>query len=530
MAHHGRVVVGKAYADWVSRSPELKGASQFIHDPPSLYAAGIEPVYVPTRLPPRGGSYQPGRTMRIKNSVDVKMTADCIETAHSFPNINTFVLVSGDSDFIHVINSLRAVGKRVLVVGVSWATSRRMADHVDGLIFYDSDVDPITTPEPIYRSRTAAPAPLSNPGRHQLPEVIRAIEDLIRAERAAGHTLLLTSLKQRLMRRIPGFDERKLGFSGFKKLMLRVAEEGNIKIRSIDLVDWILMANEPDPAPQAHDDDAADLPDADYRSSDDDTSDAAPPADAADAADGAADADADALPPFSRAAPPPALETEPPPPRSARRTAPDASAARSALDAAFQELDTMPSDDAPGALERVADLIVMGHTLEERDGANAVMFNALCNEVSQALTAAIAAADPAVTPQWGEHSSKTYITRLVRSLTANAVFQYRTISVRDAETNRLRRRRVFGLNRQHPLANAALAARLGPAYAAPANTPADSANPANASAPASGNGRANPDAIPTNDAVAAPPLDSHHSAEADRPETADEAEAAAIMS
>ena len=42
------------------------------------------------------------------------MTADCIDTAHNFPNINTFVLVSGDSDFIHVINSLRAVGKRVL--------------------------------------------------------------------------------------------------------------------------------------------------------------------------------------------------------------------------------------------------------------------------------------------------------------------------------------------------------------------------------------------------------------------------------
>ena len=527
VAHHGRVVVGKAYADWVSRSPELKGASQFILDPPSLYAAGIEPVYVPTRLPPRGGSYQPGRTMRIKNSVDVKMTADCIETAHSFPNINTFVLVSGDSDFIHVINSLRAVGKRVLVVGVSWATSRRMADHVDGLIFYDSDVDPITAPEPTYRSRSVAPAPLTNPGRHQLPEVIRAIEDVIRAERAAGHTLLLTSLKQRLMRRIPGFDERKLGFSGFKKLMLRVADEGNIKIRSVDLVDWILMADEPDPAPQAQDDDAADLPEADsgadFRNADPDASDD-------DTAADAAPIPVDSAPP---PAPTPALAPEPeppaPPPRSARRVAPDASAVRSALDAAFRELEPTTSDDAPGALERAADLVVMGHTLEERDGADAVMFNALCNEVSQALSAAIAAADPAVTPQWGEHSSKTYITRLVRSLTASGVFQYRTISVRDAETNRLRRRRVFGLNRQHPLTDAALAARLGPAYAA---TAAATPPPTAPATPASGNGLANPDADagPTNDAVATPPLDSHHSAEADRPETADEAEAAAIMS
>ena len=519
VAHHGRVVVGKAYADWVSRSPELKGASQFILDPPSLYAAGIEPVYVPTRLPPRGGGYQPGRTMRIKNSVDVKMTADCIETAHSFPNINTFVLVSGDSDFIHVINSLRAVGKKVLVVGVSWATSRRMADHVDGLIFYDSDVDPITAPEPTYRShsRSAPPPPLANPGRHQLPEVIRAIEDVIRAERAAGHTLLLTSLKQRLVRRIAGFDERKLGFSGFKKLMLRVAEEGNIKIRSVDLVDWVLMANEPDPTPQAQDDDDApvDLSDADavaFRSDDDDDDDAA--------ADTVAAAD-DAPPPRVAA---PASDTrpapEPPPRRTAATPVPGDVAAVVALNAAFRELELSPDDRDAAAQARVADLIVMGHTLAERDGPDAVMFNALCNEVSEALTAAIAAEDPAVAPQWGDHSSKTYVTRLVRSLTANSVFQYRTISVRDAATNRLRRRRVFGLNHQHPVTGAALAVRLGLDYAGPSND-ADSADSADA-------GNAN--AIPNHDAVATPPLDSHHSAEADHPETADAAEAAAIMS
>ena len=54
VSNYGRVVVAKAYADWVTRSPELRGASQFTIDPPALYAAGIEPVYVPTRLPPSG--------------------------------------------------------------------------------------------------------------------------------------------------------------------------------------------------------------------------------------------------------------------------------------------------------------------------------------------------------------------------------------------------------------------------------------------------------------------------------------------
>lgn len=506
-------MVGKAYADWVTRAPELKGASQFIQDPPSLYAAGIEPVYVPTRLPP-GGSYGSGRTIAVKNSVDVKMTADCIDTAHNFPNINTFVLVSGDSDFIHVINSLRAVGKRVLVVGVSWATSRRMADHVDGLIFYDSDVDPIDV-EPIshrgpyQRNRQPAPAQLSNPGRHQLPEVIRAIEDVIRTERAAGHTLLLTSLKQRLVRRIAGFDERKLGYSGFKKLMLRVAEEGNIKIRSVDLVDWILMADEPDPVPEIRveddhpedfvDDSAAqddgdetrgevNIPDAEYTDSEP----------FADDESGSADEDV---------APEPSGETvdEPDQPAPAPRV--PAIDYSDALAEAASALDLPEAKDADGNTNRIADLIAMGHTLEERDGPDHVMFNALCSEISEALAAGIEVEDRHIVSHWGENNSRAYVIRLIRSLASNDVFQYRNVSVRDLETNRLRRRRVFGLNREHPVVGVALAVRLGLPY-----EPAASAK------------------VGINDALATPALEEHGSAEAAHAESAEDAEAAVIFS
>ena len=58
VSNQGRVVVAKAYADWVTRAPELRGASQFFNDPPSLYAAGIEPVFVPTRIPLHPGLYR----------------------------------------------------------------------------------------------------------------------------------------------------------------------------------------------------------------------------------------------------------------------------------------------------------------------------------------------------------------------------------------------------------------------------------------------------------------------------------------
>ena len=514
VSNHGRVVVGKAYADWVSRAPELKGASQFILDPPSLYAAGIEPVYVPTRLPLRG-SYQSGRTVSVKNSVDVKMTADCIDTAHNFPNINTFVLVSGDSDFIHVINSLRAVGKRVLVVGVSWATSRRMADHVDGLIFYDADVDPIDNdePEPGFhrsqgqRGRQHQPAALANPGRHQLPEVIRAIEDVIRTERAAGHTLLLTSLKQRLVRRIAGFDERKLGFSGFKKLMLRVAEEGNIKIRSVDLVDWILMADEPDPEPVSSDDDdleAADTFDEADRAEDFDD------LEASDRDDGFDSSETDAEPERTR----PGrrrytrVRTEAPDPEPDEPADAGQNEAQQSLITAIRDMDLPASEDPEGDAARIADLVAMSHYLEERDGPDAVMFQALCNEISEALTAGIGAEDATICKHWGDSPdlvARNLITRYIRTLMSNGMFQYRNINIRDPETNRARRRRVFGLNREHPVVGCALAMRLGESYEPPAY-----------------------DGGSSNDAIAAPPVDDPGSAEADRPATADEAEVVAI--
>ena len=247
VSNQGRMVVAKAYADWVTRAPELRGASQFIIDPPSLYAAGIEPVFVPTRIPSTQASSANGmRTYRVKNSVDVKMTADCIECAHSYPNIGTFVLVSGDSDFLHVVNALRTMGKRVVIIGVSWSTSRRLADQVDSLLLYDKDVDPLA-PQPAVLPQHAVAQREAPADAPELAEVIKSIEDIIRDERAAGGNPLLTSIKQRLMRRYPSFDEKKLGFSGFKKLMARAAEDGNIKLIHAGLVDWAIMADEETP-------------------------------------------------------------------------------------------------------------------------------------------------------------------------------------------------------------------------------------------------------------------------------------------
>jgi len=442
------VVVAKAYADWVTRSPELRGASQFINDPPALYAAGIEPVYVPTRLP-HSSTPDSQRTLRVKNSVDVKMTADCIECAHSHPNINTYVLVSGDSDFIHVINALRSMGKRAVIIGVSWSTSRRLADQVDGLILYDTDVDPETPPEPAPPPPTATGRPSSRgstANRQQLSDVIRVIEDIVRTERQAGRTPLLTSLKQRLMRRMPGFDEKKLGFSGFKKLMLRACEDGNIKLATVGLVDWVIMADEIIPQESSGETagvvegTAVEIAVSEEEVKATETTQAVPELVLA-AVTSNGDEPGAELPAARviRAAPRVNLEL----------------ALTESL--AKLKLPEGPDDGLNG--RRVTDLIVMADTLEHRDGVDQVAFNLLVSEVCQALSQGLEAQNEEITPRWGQAFSRNYVTRMVRGLKEGDIFRQEWRTVLDQESGKKRRRSTFNLNQEHDLVRAVLASQ-----------------------------------------------------------------------
>ena len=485
VANHGRVVVAKAYADWVTRSPELRGASQFINDPPALYAAGIEPVYVPTRLPLGAGLNS--RTTRVKNSVDVKMTADCIECAHSYPNIGMYVLVSGDSDFIHVINSLRAIGKQVIIIGVSWSTSRRLADQVDGLILYDADVDTETPHErtPVNGGRTPT-ARTGSANRQQLSDVMRVIEEIVRAERQAGRTPLLTSLKQRIMRRVPGFDEKKLGFSGFKKLLLRTAEEGNIKLVTVGLVDWVIMADEPDPeeamAESQASSGAIESVAADEEVIPEIESETGPETPRPDYGAGAV---TDSSEMISREDGPPIAEAGTPEPSDslseatqeeteAREDAEESEERQEETPAVSPELEKaleeilsqleLPKGPGDGQdARRITDLVIMADTLEHRDEVSHVAFNFLLGEICDALQQGLEAEHPEITGRWGGRIySRNYVTRLLRSLGEKDVFVRDWHQAKSEETGRNRRFRTFTLNRVHPLVKEALVSQWGP--------------------------------------------------------------------
>jgi len=519
VSNHGRVVVAKAYADWVTRAPELRGASQFINDPPALYAAGIEPVYVPTRLALGSNS---ARTTRVKNSVDVKMTADCIEIAHSYPNIGTYVLVSGDSDFIHVINALRTMGKRVIIIGVSWATSRRFADTVDALILYDQDIDTVVQAEPVSASDARVPpepAPAGGvrgpvrqsapAGKQDLAAIISAIEDIIRTERQAGGTPLLTSIKQRLLRRYPDFDEKKVGFSGFKKLMSRVAQEGNIRLITAGLVDWAIMADEETPSDadgatsdssQSAADDSEEERPAEVRRSRfpfgrrrnadrQEQAIAESPEEPAEDVSTEQPADspslaAESVDEFPDDAPQDVPEDGSPEsigdfvspedgsPESIGEFVSDDAAAvpqttqvnglAAILAETLPQLNLPPSQ--PDGLDgrRVADIIIMADTLEHQEEVSHVAFNFLVGEVCQALDEGLKAEHLEITQRWGQDFSRTYVTKMVRSLGNADLFTKGWHTATDKESGRSRRLRTFYLNRTHPLVEKVLQDRWAP--------------------------------------------------------------------
>lgn len=119
----GRVVIARAYADWRRHAPTV---SSILHN------HDIDPVFVP--------SYQYGRTGSshgsIKNSVDMHLCVDAMRVLYRYPHLNTFVLISGDRDFIPLVRALRMEGKVVIGIGVADTTSNYLGRAVDHFVFY----------------------------------------------------------------------------------------------------------------------------------------------------------------------------------------------------------------------------------------------------------------------------------------------------------------------------------------------------------------------------------------------------------
>lgn len=216
IGQRGRVVIARAYADWQQRVNAF--------DPPNLYAAGIEPVYVPVRM-------QSGKI--VKNSADVKLAVDCIGLLNTAPHIKTFFLVSGDSDLLHLVTSLRSHGKTVVVIALSHTLAQVLADNLDELLIYDVDIDPVRTAEPAPNGRK--PKPVSDV---QVDEGFQALTDLLR-NRSNRVGSLFSWIGIQLGRR--GVDFRALGFERFKDFMQEAEKRGHVRLITRGLQDWAYL-------------------------------------------------------------------------------------------------------------------------------------------------------------------------------------------------------------------------------------------------------------------------------------------------
>jgi uncharacterized protein (TIGR00288 family) len=194
----GSIVVKKAYCDW-QRYKEFKAG---------MHGASFELIEIPHVR-------QSG-----KNSADIRMVVDALDLCYTKGHVDTFVIISGDSDFSPLVSKLRENAKVVIGVGVKNSTSDLLIANCDEFIFYDDLVREEDTKRRAAKKRKdSAPAAASGDKQQEAFDlVIETLQALI-AERGEGERIWGSMIKQALKRRNPGFNESYYGFKAFSDLL-----------------------------------------------------------------------------------------------------------------------------------------------------------------------------------------------------------------------------------------------------------------------------------------------------------------------
>jgi uncharacterized protein (TIGR00288 family) len=210
----GSIVVKKAYCDW-ERYKEFKS---------SMHQAGFELIEIP-HVKVSG-----------KNSADIRMVVDALDLCYTKPHVDTFVIISGDSDFSPLVSKLRENNKGVIGCGVKNSTSDLLIANCDEFIYYD---DLVREQQQKRRRQPRKKSP-SHPHAHAAVEakdedhkeemkeedrkqeafdlVLSTIDALV-STRDAEDKIWGSMVKQALKRRRPGFNESYYGFRSFNNLL-----------------------------------------------------------------------------------------------------------------------------------------------------------------------------------------------------------------------------------------------------------------------------------------------------------------------
>lgn len=210
----GHIVVKKAYCDF-ERYKEFKR---------DLHEAAFELIEIPHVR-------QSG-----KNSADIRMVVDALDLCYTKGHVDTFVILSGDSDFSPLVSKLRENAKKVIGLGVKNSTSDLFLNNCDEFIYYDDLVRAETTksrrhrPTEISLSKEELGDGTKGPSlADALDQVVETLEDLA-DERNEDERIWGSMIKQAIRRRNPGFNEKAYGFRSFNDLLIEAEKRGLLKL------------------------------------------------------------------------------------------------------------------------------------------------------------------------------------------------------------------------------------------------------------------------------------------------------------
>jgi hypothetical protein len=174
-----------------------------------------------------------------KNSADIRMVVDALDLCYTKSHVDTFVLLTGDSDFSPLVSKLRENDKTVIGVGVKNSTSDLLIANCDEFIYYDDLVRDQPKREKKERKRREKPAgetdkpqapkPDEEKRQQALDLAMETIEALF-GERGSEEKIWGSMVKQALKRRQPGFNESYFGFRSFSRLLEEAAARGMIEV------------------------------------------------------------------------------------------------------------------------------------------------------------------------------------------------------------------------------------------------------------------------------------------------------------
>ena len=200
----GKIIVKKAYADW-ERYSEFKRP---------FHEAAIEMIDIPQK-------YYSG-----KNSADIKMAVDALELCYNKEHVDTFAILSGDSDFSPLVSKLRESNKQVIGVGVKNSSSNLLIDNCDEFLFY----------EDIWREQQKAPKldgiAKKDGMSKKKSEAFNLMVDSIKALMRENKDVLWGSMiKQTMQRKRPSFNEGYHGYGSFSELLEDAERQNIIKLK-----------------------------------------------------------------------------------------------------------------------------------------------------------------------------------------------------------------------------------------------------------------------------------------------------------